>query len=125
MKLVVIVDDNESVATSLAIAIANIPGVTTTITHHPSGALRLFEDEENGRTISAIVTDFNLPHFNGLELIRQVREIEKYRSLPAILITAEENLAAANGCILNTPNAIFRKPFSVREVCRVLEKLLA
>ena len=124
MKRVVIVDDNESVATSLAIAIANIPDVTTTITHHPSRALRLFTGDGT-EEISAIITDFNLPHLDGLELIRQVRGIDRYRSLPAILITAEENLSPVNGCILNTPDAIFRKPFSVKEVCRVLEKLLA
>ncbi len=125
MKLVVIVDDNEGVAASLAIAFAGIPGVETVISHHPAGALRLFANGAKERAIAAIVTDFNLPQVDGLELIRQVRAIQGYESLPAVIITAEENLSTANGCILNTPNAIFRKPFSMREVCRVLEELLA
>ena len=125
-KLVLIVDDNEAVATSLVIAFAKLQNVETLVAHDPASAVRMFSNGFDGRTVAAIVTDFNLPHFNGLELINQIRAFEQYRSLPVIMITADDNNPlAANGCMLNTPNAIFRKPFSIREVCRVLEELLA
>ena len=123
-RVVVIVDDNESLAVSLAIAFGRIPDVETVIAHEPAAALRLFTDGHRQGKIAAIVTDFNLPHVNGFELIQQIRELEDYRTLPAIMITAAESAVAANGYILNTPNAIFRKPFSMKEVCRVLEGLL-
>lgn len=119
----VIVDDNESVAESLAVAFARIPGIETATRHDPSDALQLFEISREP-AIAAIVTDLNLPNLDGLELIRKVREMEQYRTLPAILITADEHLGRGNGDSGNTPNAIFAKPFSVKEVCRVLEELL-
>jgi len=122
-KLVVVVDDNENLAASLAIAFENIPGVDASIAHHPAQALRLIV--ENDQRVAAIVTDLNLPEVNGFELIGRIRRLDRYRNLPAILISAEENLVNPNGSILNTPNAIFRKPFSIKEVCRVLEELLA
>ncbi len=125
MKLVLIVDDNESLAASLAIAFARIPGIEPVVRHDPAAALRMFSDRMNQPGIAAIVTDFNLPRLNGFQLIQQVRAMDRYRTLPAIMITAEENAADKNGCDLSTPNAIFRKPFSMREVCRVLEELLA
>ena len=118
-------DDNEAVAASLAIAFGRIPNIETAIAHEPAAALRLFSKRGVGPGIAAIVTDFNLPHLNGLELINQVRAIEGYRTLPAIMITAEEQPDRALGSVLNTPNAIFRKPFSMKEVCRVLQELLA
>jgi two-component system chemotaxis response regulator CheY len=121
-KLVVIVEDAETLAASLAVALETIPTVKVVIAHHPKIALRAFTPA--GPHVSAIVTDLNLPELNGLELIRMIRELNGYRDIPAILITAEECAVPVNGNIMGSPNAIFRKPFSIREVCRVVESLL-
>jgi DNA-binding response OmpR family regulator len=121
-KVVIIVDDTESVAFSLAIALENIPGVKTIVAQNPKIALRFFS-APNLR-ISALVTDFNLPFFNGFELIREIRNLDGYAKLPAVMITADDvawNAEASDG---SSPNIIFRKPFSIKEVCRVLEELL-
>ncbi len=120
--MVVIVDDTDSVASSLALAFENIPGVKPVVTHNPMAALRLFAAPDS--VISAVVTDFNLPHLNGFELIRKIRDIDKYHNLPAIMITADESALGAARSKEHTPNAIFKKPCSLREVCRVLEELL-
>jgi CheY-like chemotaxis protein len=120
--VVVIVDDTETVASSLALAFENIPDVKSVIMHNPMAALRLFTAP--GSRIAAVVTDFNLPHLDGFELIRQIRKMDKYHNLPAIMITADERAADAARSKEHTPNAIFRKPCSLREVCRVLEELL-
>jgi DNA-binding response OmpR family regulator len=121
-KLVVIVEDAESLAASLAMALETIPAVKVIVAHHPKVALRAFTN--GGPRVAAIVTDLNLPEVNGLELIQMVRELNGYRTIPAILITAEQGAVSANGNIMGSPDAIFRKPFSIREVCRVLELLL-
>lgn len=120
--MVVIVDDTDSVASSLALAFENIPDVKPVVMHNPMSALRLFTASDS--VISAVVTDFNLPHLNGFELIRKIRDIDKYHNLPAIMITADEGALSAARSKEHTPNAIFKKPFSLREVCRVLEELL-
>lgn len=121
-KVVVIVEDTESVAASLALAFENIPGVKAVIAPHSRAALRLFTT--GGLRIAAIVTDLNLPYLNGFQLIREIRKLDGYANLPAIMITADERADLLNGCAPASPNAIFRKPFSLREVCRVLEELL-
>ncbi len=121
-RVVVIVDDAESVASSLALAFENIPGVKPVITHHPMAALRLFRAPNSD--IAAIVTDLNLPHLNGFELIREIRNLDNYHNLPAIMITADESAARTARSKECAPNAIFRKPCSMREVCRALEELL-
>ncbi|MBV9612544.1 MAG: response regulator [Acidobacteriaceae bacterium] len=121
-KVVVIVEDSESVASSLAIAIETIPGVRTVLTPDPRAALNLFTAA--GSQISAIVTDLHLPFLDGFALIREIRSLNGYQNLPAIMITADEHATLADGSGLYRPNAIFRKPFSPKEVCRVLEHLL-
>jgi two-component system, chemotaxis family, chemotaxis protein CheY len=121
-KLVVIVDDTESVASSLALAFEGIPDVKAVIARNSGEALRLFVD--GGPRISALVTDLHLPSLNGFELIREIRNLPAYRNLPAIMITADEHAAFRQASAQEGPNAIFRKPCSMKEVTRVLQELL-
>ncbi len=120
-KTVLIVDDTESVASSLALAIERIPGLNPVVAFHPHAAMLLFRD--SAVKIVAIITDLSLPALDGFELIGQLRQTSGYESVPAIMITADER-AVPNGNTLCRPNVIFRKPFSIREVCRALEELV-
>lgn len=120
-KLVVIVDDTESVASSLAVAFEGIPDVKALVARNSGEALRLFTAPDS--RISAVVTDLHLPSLNGFELIREIRNLPSYRNLPAIMITADDRAALAPGSQAS-PNAIFRKPCSMKEVSRALEELL-
>ncbi len=120
-KLVVIVEDSASVAASLALALEVNLGVSVLVAHHPQAALRIFESENS---IAAVVTDLNLPFLDGFELIGTLRKLRSYASLPALMITGEEDaerLQISAGC---RPNVILRKPFSTKEVCRVVGSLL-
>ena len=121
-KVVVIVEDSESIASSLGIALETILGVKTVVTPDPRAALNLFRSPDS--CISAVVTDLHLPFLNGFELIHEIRTLTRYQNLPAIMITADEHAALTDGSGPDSPNAIFRKPFSPKEVCRVLEHLL-
>lgn len=124
MKLIIVVDDNENLASSVAIALTRIPGVEVAITNHASPALSLIADRAATDSVAALVTDYNLPTVNGLELIHQARAIDRCSGLPAILMTGDDALLSANGSMLDSPNAILRKPFSMKEVRRVVEELL-
>ncbi|MGA8030595.1 MAG: response regulator [Bryobacteraceae bacterium] len=121
-KIVVIVEDTESVASALAMAIENIPGVRAVVAENSRAALGFFT-ASNG-SVAAVVTDLHLPYLDGFELIREIRKLAAYRTLPAIMITADEGVDLGNGTAAERPNAIFQKPFSLKEVCRVLEELL-
>jgi two-component system chemotaxis response regulator CheY len=121
-KLVVIVDDTDSVASSLAVAFEGIPDVQAVIAHTSREALRLFTAPDS--SFAAVVTDLHLPILNGFELIREIRSLPAYRNLPAIMITADEHATLKPGPVLDGPNVIFRKPCSLKEVSRVLEELL-
>jgi two-component system chemotaxis response regulator CheY len=121
-KVVVIVEDTETIASSLALALETLSGVKTIVTRDPRAALSLFGAPDSA--IAALITDLNLPHLDGFELIRQVRALPAYRNLPIIMISADERASSLNGSTPNSANALFRKPFSTKEVCRALQKLL-
>jgi two-component system chemotaxis response regulator CheY len=120
-RFVVIVEDTESLASSLALAVETIPGVKALIAHHPETALQLVASHSG---IVAILTDLNLPCFDGFQLIERVRRLQACKSLPVIMITAEEDAKMPDDGSQSRPNVILRKPFSPREVRRVLQSLL-
>ena len=107
-KLVVIVDDSDSVATALALALEGRLGVRTLVALHPRTALKLFERERESE-ISVLVTDLSLPFLDGFQL----------------MITAEEDAGRRETLDECRPNVILCKPFSISEVCSVVESLLA
>ena len=121
-KIVVIVEDAETLAHSLATVLETLPGVKTVVTRDPRTALALFGAPDSA--ISALVTDLNLPYVDGFELIQQIRTMAAYTKLPVIMISADERATALNGSAPHPANALFRKPFSLKEVRRVLEELL-
>ena len=120
-KKLVIVDDSDSVAASLAIALEGHLDVFAIVAHHPRAALTLFQQDGE---IAIVVTDLNLPFLNGFQLIGELRKIGAYEFLPALMITADDNAESQNPPADCRPNVIMRKPFSFREVCSVVESLL-
>ncbi|MEX2552254.1 MAG: chemotaxis response regulator CheY, partial [Actinomycetota bacterium] len=45
-----------------------------------------------------VVTDWNMPNLDGLEMLKQLRADEEYKNLPVLMVTAEakkENIIAA------------------------------
>jgi DNA-binding response OmpR family regulator len=120
-KVVVIVDDSDSVAAALAIALETSLDVRAIVAHHPQAALKIFETQSN---ISAVVTDFSLPFLDGFELIKALRKLHSYERLPALMISAGEDPQSRNPSVECRPNVILRKPLSFKEVCRVVQSFL-
>lgn len=69
-----------------------------------------------------LVTDYQMPRLNGLELIQRLRSEPPTRDLPAIMLTAKgfeispDELAQKWGVL-----AVLPKPFSPRELLRIVE----
>lgn len=52
----------------------------------------------NSEHIDLVISDWNMPKMTGIELLKKVRESEKYKITPFIMVTAEgkrENVVAA------------------------------
>ncbi len=72
-----------------------------------------------------LITDLQMPRMNGLELVQLLRDDERFRDIPAILLTAK-GFELDREDIKSRLNvfAIVSKPFSPRDLCkRVAEAL--
>lgn len=73
--------------------------------------------------IDFVVTDWNMPKMNGMELLKTIRSDSKYSSIPVLMVTAEaekENIVQA---IQAGVSNYIVKPFTAEILKEKLEKI--
>jgi len=121
-RSVLVVEDSENNAAMLEIALSDIPEVTVLVA--PSGleAWRILSG--HGASIGAIVTDLNMPHMDGFELIRRIRADGRLAATPVLVVSADTDPSTPRRVAQLGVSAFFAKPFSPAEVRRKLEQIL-
>jgi len=82
-------------------------------------------DKLEGFSPQVIITDFNMPRMDGLELVKKLRQIDKTKFLPILFLTTEGSLevkekgrrAGATGWLV--------KPFDANRVVSAIERVSA
>jgi DNA-binding NtrC family response regulator len=83
-KLVSIVDDEQDITILFRDALMNIKGITVFTFTDPLLALEHFQ--MNGHAYVLVLADFRMPELNGMELLRKIKELNKF--VRTILMTA-------------------------------------
>jgi len=117
---VLIVDDAEDCIATLDISLQNLPGVVIRPAASAEEAIAILDRE----TISAVITDLQLPAMNGLELISWIREQARFNGLPIVALSAAADPALPRAALERGANAFFPKPFSPGAVRKKLEELI-
>ena len=120
-RTVLIVEDAESCATTLEIALLAIPHVNVRVAPTARQALDLLA---KGAGICAVVTDLNLPSMDGFELIERVRSDRRTARLPIVVISGDSDPRTPERIYRLGADAFFGKPYSPAQVRQKLEQLL-
>ncbi len=59
----------------------------TNVVEAEDGINALSEIENN--TFQLIISDWNMPNMTGIELLKKIREMDNYREIPFLMVTAE------------------------------------
>ena len=121
-RTVLIVEDAESCATTLEIALLAIPHIHIRVTPTARQALELLASA--GGKISALVTDLNMPAMDGFELIERVRADSRTARLPIVVISGDSDPRTPARLYRLGANAYFGKPYSPSQVRQKVEQLL-
>ena len=128
-KLVLIVEDSETCAETLQVALESLPGLEARVVHSLAAALDVAGD--NRDRIAAIVTDMHFKRGpaatvanDGLDLIRGLRAEPGFSHLPILLISGDSDPLLPGRALAQGANAFFAKPYSPAAVRRKLEELL-
>lgn len=87
-KRILIVDDSESIREVVSFTLEN-EGYSVLSAVDGKDALKHFD----GNTIDLLITDLHMPNMNGIELIKEVRKMEKYQRIPILFLTTESQAA--------------------------------
>jgi CheY-like chemotaxis protein len=118
-RKVLIVDDEIHIVHVVAIKLRN-NSYDVISAENGEQALKLVQEEKP----DIVVTDFQMPVMNGVELIEKLRQDKTTEKIPVILLTAR-------GFAVNDEqrqhlqiSAVLSKPFSPKELLRSIEDIL-
>ncbi len=74
--------------------------------------------------IDLIITDLNMPGMDGFELITQVKENEKFKHIPIIILTTEGKKDMVMKGLTLGANSFLQKPIKPDQMLQEVERLL-
>jgi len=114
---ILIVEDDEAIATGLALNL-KLAGRTTTIARDGAEALRLAEDED----FALILLDINLPAKNGLEVLSTLRSADNL--VPVIVVSARDGEFDKVAALRLGADDYVTKPFALAELLARIDAVL-
>lgn len=121
MKSILIVEDSATTR-SLIRAVIEEMGEDF-FTHEASTgfeALKMLPQER----FDLIITDINMPDINGLELINFVKNDERYKHIPMVIVTTERSSEDRERGLALGASAYITKPFKPEDLQDVITKIL-
>ncbi len=115
---ILLVEDDLVTAHSLCLALS-VDGHTVDIATDGEQALTLFETTNH----DVVITDFNLPNMDGLDLAAAIKQ--RAPSRPVILITAYSSMVQGPLGEVSNVDFLLSKPVSVSQLQQALRKLFA
>jgi len=74
--------------------------------------------------VGVVITDWNMPNMNGLELVKKIRAQDKYKTVPIIMVTTEGGKKEVIIALKAGVNNYIVKPFTPQVLKEKLEGVL-
>jgi CheY-like chemotaxis protein len=123
MKRVLIVEDSETCAVTLEIALESLPEIDLHVARSAADAIRLLEN--SGHPVSVIITDLQMPGLSGLDLLKLLRSQSRFVAVPVIIISGDSDPRLPAQALAAGANAFYTKPYSPAEVRKTVEQFLS
>lgn len=118
-KKILIVDD-ASLIRNVTQKALNEAGFEAVLASNGQEGLKALEEHK----IDLIFSDINMPIMSGMEMIRKVRDNDKYRYIPIVMLTTETKPELQNEAKELGVKAWLVKPFNKEKFLLVLSKIL-
>ena len=77
----------------------------------------------NGDPVDLVLLDLMMPKLSGLDVLRQVREQERFKSLPCIILTAGGDAKHERDALALGATQFLTKPFSPKKLYALVARL--
>lgn len=118
---VLVVDDTIAMRTILKSLLRNMGVINIIEAANGKAALKILQENK----IDLILSDWNMPEMNGIELLRKVREDIRLKNIPFVMISAEATSENITQAIRLQVNQYLIKPVSAAQLEQKINPLLA
>ncbi|HEY9048050.1 MAG TPA: response regulator [Ohtaekwangia sp.] len=118
-KTIVVIDDSESIRELVGLTLESA-GYSVEKGIDGKDALRLFDNRE----VNLVITDLNMPHIDGIALIREIRKMEAYSMVPILVLTTESQAAKKEEAKAAGATGWIVKPFVAEKLLAVVQKVI-
>lgn len=120
-KSVLFVDDAATMRQLVSFSLSDAGyGVVTAVDGKDALEKARTEDE----TFKLIITDLNMPHMDGIELIRQLRKNTQYRFTPIVMLTTESQETKKLEAVRAGATGWIVKPFTPEGLLALVKKFV-
>jgi two-component system chemotaxis response regulator CheY len=81
-------------------------------------------EKAKGKTFNLILTDQNMPRMDGLTLIKNLRGLPQYKSVPILMLTTESSDAMKQQGRAAGATGWLVKPFDPQKLVEVVKKVI-
>jgi two-component system, chemotaxis family, chemotaxis protein CheY len=78
----------------------------------------------NDRHVNLILSDINMPNMDGLQLLAQLKQTEKWKSVPIVMVTTEGGQGKVIEAVQLGAAGYVRKPFTAEQIKEKLSGLI-
>jgi len=119
---VLVVDDSAAIRKILQRVLRQTGLAIRTIYEAGDGSEALTSLKTNRPNL--VLTDINMPHMNGLELLAAIKAQPEWRELPVVMITTEGGEAKVAEAVRLGAAGYVRKPFTADQIKEKLNGIL-
>lgn len=113
------VDDSASIRLTTRVALSNAGYQITEAVDGMDGISKL-----NAGQFDLIVTDLNMPHMDGLTMIRELRKMPAHMGVPVIFLTTESDNDLKQQAKAAGATGWLTKPFDPESLVKIVRKVL-
>ena len=118
-KTVMVVDDSASLRQVVSIA---LKGAGYDVVEGCDGKDAL--TKLDGRKVHLIISDVNMPNMNGIEFVKEVKQLAGYKFTPIIMLTTEAGDSMKQQGQVAGAKAWVVKPFQPAQMLNAVSKLI-
>ncbi|MCH7887262.1 MAG: response regulator [Candidatus Marinimicrobia bacterium] len=119
-KIALIADDSSTVRKFVSFALKSM-GIEVVAASDGIDALEKLSTER----FDLVITDLNMPHLDGYELISSIREIKDYEEVPIIILSSESGEEDRSKGFSVGANSYMVKPFDAKKLQYEVSKFLS
>jgi two-component system, chemotaxis family, chemotaxis protein CheY len=118
---VLVVDDQYVMVTLVKQLLSNVGFENVHHAFEGETALRMLEE----RTYQLVLSDLHMKPMDGLQLVRAIRQNEKLRKTPVVIMTMDSSIPAALATKKGGADAYLLKPFTPQQLRAKVSEVLA